>query len=111
VTRVIVAATLMSACVAVAALAQDAKAARGAQVFAEQKCALCHSIGDKGNKKGPLDEVGSSRSLEDLRAWMVDAKGMTVKTKALRKPEMKNYTLSKDDLDALVAYMASLKKK
>ena len=23
-----------------------------------QKCALCHSIGDKGNKKGPLDGVG-----------------------------------------------------
>jgi hypothetical protein len=38
VTRVIVAATLISACVAATALAQDAQVTRGAQVYAEQKC-------------------------------------------------------------------------
>lgn len=32
------------------------------------------------------------------------------KTNAARKPEMKSYTLPKDDLEAIVAYMASLKK-
>jgi len=93
------------------ATAQDAKAAKGMQVYVDQKCALCHSIGDKGNKKGPLDDVGSRLSGDELRSWVVDAKGMTVKTKAARKPEMKNYTLAKDDLDALVAYMATLTKK
>jgi len=92
------------------ASAQDAKVARGEQLYAEQKCALCHSIGDKGNKKGPLDGVGAKRSADDLRLWIVDAKAMTVKTKAPRKPEMKNYALPKDDVDALVAYMQSLKK-
>jgi mono/diheme cytochrome c family protein len=97
--------------VAARAAAQDAKVARGAQVYAEQKCALCHSIGDKGNKKGPLDEIGSTRSLEDLRAWIVDAKGMTLKPRRRVNPRMKNYALPKEDLDALVAYMASLKKK
>jgi len=111
VTRSIACALILVGCVAARAAGQDAKTTRGAQVYVEQKCALCHSIGDKGNKKGPLDEIGSTRSLEDLRAWIVDAKGMTVKTKAPRKPEMKNYTLPKEDLDALVAYMASLKKK
>jgi mono/diheme cytochrome c family protein len=90
--------------------AQDAKVAKGAQVYADQKCAICHSIGDKGNKKGPLDGVGAKYSADDLREWIVDAKGMTVKTKAPRKPEMKNYALPKEDVDALVAYMASLKK-
>ena len=110
-TRSVVCALILVGCVAARAAAQDAKVARGAQVYVEQKCALCHSIGDKGNKKGPLDAVGSTRSLEDLRAWIVDAKGMTAKTKAPRKPEMKNYSLPKEDLDALVAYMASLKKK
>ena len=84
--------------------------ARGEKVYAEQKCALCHSIGDKGNKKGPLDGVGTKLSAKELEQWVVDAKGMTEKTKAPRKPEMKNYTLPKEDLDALVAYMASLKK-
>jgi mono/diheme cytochrome c family protein len=91
--------------------AQDAKVAKGEKLYAEQKCALCHSVGDKGNKKGPLDGVGSKLSNDDLRQWIVDAKGMTAKTSATRKPDMKNYALPKDDVDALVAYMASLKKK
>jgi mono/diheme cytochrome c family protein len=96
---------------AATAAAQDAKVARGEQLYAEQKCGLCHSIADKGNRKGPLDGVGGRLSQDDLRQWIVDAKGMTVKTSAPRRPEMKNYALPKDDVDALVAYMASLKKK
>jgi mono/diheme cytochrome c family protein len=96
---------------AATASAQDAKIAKGAQVYADQKCAMCHSIGDKGNKKGPLDGVAGKYSQEELRAWIVDAKGMTAKTNAPRKPFMNNYTLPKEDLDALVAYMAGLKKK
>jgi mono/diheme cytochrome c family protein len=104
------AALMMAAGYVVTLTAQDAKVTRGAQVYADQKCSICHSIGDKGNKKGPLDGVGSKLSPADLRAWVVDAKGMTAKTKAPRKPEMKNYDLPKDDVDALVAYMATLKK-
>jgi mono/diheme cytochrome c family protein len=92
-------------------LAQDAQVAKGEAAYTAQKCGLCHSIGDKGNKKGPLDGVGSRLSAADIRQWMTDAKAMTVKTNATRKPEMKSYTLPKDDLDALVAYMLSLKKK
>jgi mono/diheme cytochrome c family protein len=88
----------------------DAKVTKGTQVYADQKCALCHSIGEKGNKKGPLDGVASKYSVDDLRAWIVDAKGMTAKTKAPRAPAMKNYQLPKEDVDALVAYMATLKK-
>lgn len=95
---------------AMAVSAQEANIAKGQQVYADQKCGLCHSIDDKGNKKGPLDGVGSKLSAADIRLWMTDAKGMTAKTKATRKPDMKSYTLSKDDLDALVAYMVSLKK-
>jgi mono/diheme cytochrome c family protein len=95
---------------AVTAAAQDAKVARGESVFADQKCALCHSIGDKGNKKGPLDGVASKLKPEEIREWIVDAKGMIAKTKAPRKPEMKAYTLPKDDVDALVAYLMTLKK-
>lgn len=94
-----------------AAFAQDATVAKGEAIYAAQKCALCHSIGDKGNKKGPLDGVGSKLTAADIRLWMTDAKAMTVKANATRKPEMKSYTLPKDDLDALVAYMMSLKKK
>jgi mono/diheme cytochrome c family protein len=96
---------------AAAAAAQDAKVTKGQQLFADQKCTLCHSVGDKGNKKGPLDGIGSKLSADEIRSWITDAKGMTAKTKATRKPEMKAYTLPKDDVDALVAYLGSLKKK
>jgi mono/diheme cytochrome c family protein len=108
--RSIVCTVIVVAWAGLAAAADDAKVAKGTQVYADQKCALCHSIGDKGNKKGPLDTVGSKYSADDLRAWIVDAKGMTVKTKAPRVPAMKNYQLAKEDVDALVAYMATLKK-
>jgi mono/diheme cytochrome c family protein len=85
---------------------------RGMKVYAVQKCHVCHSIGDKGQKKGPLDDVGLRLTEEELRLWLVDARGMTKKTKSTRKPFMKNYThLPKEDIDALVAYMASLKNK
>ena len=113
--KVVVALTLcvgMSA----AASAQDAKAeqaakvALGEKVYAAQKCATCHSIGKTGNKKGPLDGVASRLTAEELREWVVDAKAMTTKTKAPRKPLMRSYTLPKEDLDALVAYMLTLKK-
>lgn len=93
-----------------AAAAQDAKVTKGAEVYGAQKCALCHSIGDKGNKKGPLDGVGSKLKAAEIREWMTDAKAMTAKTNATRKPDMKSYALEKDDLDAVVAYMVSLKK-
>jgi mono/diheme cytochrome c family protein len=95
---------------AATAAAQDAKVTKGQQLFADQKCTLCHSIGDKGNKKGPLDGVASKLSADEIRSWITDAKGMTAKAKATRKPEMKAYALPKDDVDALVAYLMTLKK-
>jgi len=95
---------------AASAAAQDAKA-RGEKVFADQKCALCHSIDGKGNAKGPMDEALSKLSADEIRAWITDAKGMTEKTKATRKPAMKQYSLPKEDVDALVVYLSAMKKK
>jgi mono/diheme cytochrome c family protein len=108
--RAMICSVVIVAWAGIALAADDAKVTKGTQVYAEQKCALCHSIGDKGNKKGPLDGVASKYSADDLKAWIVDAKAMTAKTKATRKPDMKNYVLPKEDVDALAAYMATLKK-
>lgn len=84
---------------------------RGEKVYAAQKCQMCHSIAGKGNKNGPLDGVGSKLSVDDIRQWIVDAPGMASKTKATRKPLMKSYpSIPKEDLDALVTYLYSLKK-
>jgi cytochrome c5 len=98
---------------AATASAQDAKIEKGIKVYADLKCAMCHSIAGKGNVKGPLDDVGTKYKAEELRQWMLDPAAMTVKHKAERKPAMpaKYAAVPKDDMDALIAYMASLKKK
>jgi mono/diheme cytochrome c family protein len=83
----------------------------GEKLYTEQKCGMCHSIAGKGNAKGPLDDVGSRLKSDDLRLWLVDAPAATAKHKAVRKPAMKSYaSLSKEQVDALVAYMQTLKK-
>lgn len=97
--------------VAVPAGAQDARIEKGKQLYTAQKCQACHSVAGVGNKKGALDDVGARLKEDDLRQWIVAAPEMAAKAKADRKPVMKSYpNLAKDDLDALVAYLASLKK-
>ena len=92
------------------AAAQDL-VAKGRKLFTDQKCTLCHSVNGRGNVKGAMDGAGSMLTAEEVRAWLTDAKAMTAKTKATRKPEMKQFALEKDDVDALVAYVLSLKRK
>jgi mono/diheme cytochrome c family protein len=95
----------------VAAAQDKEKIEHGIKVYAAQKCNVCHSIEGKGKKTGPLDGVGSKLSESEIRQWLVDAVEMTKKTNAKRKPVMKNYAkLPKEDIDALVVYMQSLKK-
>lgn len=91
--------------------AQTGSADKGKQVYAAQRCSMCHSIGGQGNAKGPLDDVGNKLKPEELRQWLLDPKVMAEKTKATRKPAMPSYTkLSKDDLENLLAYLQTLKK-
>lgn len=94
-----------------AARAQDAKVEKGMQVYAAQKCSMCHAVAGKGNAKGSLDGVGSKLSAAEIKAWLTDPAGMTAKTKAERKPVMKIKPMPAEDVDALVAYLLTLKKK
>ena len=82
----------------------------GPAAFVDQKCSLCHSVAGKGNVKGPLDNVGKKLTAADIRAWITDAQAMTAKTKATRTPAMKQFSLPTEDVDALVAYLSTLKK-
>ena len=92
-----------------AARAQDAK--HGAQVYAAQKCSVCHSIAGKGGKANPLDGVGAKISADETRQWIVNPKEMATKANSQKKPPMPDrYSkLPAADIDALVAYMQSLK--
>ena len=88
------------------------KQEHGAKVFAESKCSMCHSIAGKGNSKGSLDAVGATLKADEIRQWIVDPAAMREKAKAERKPPMKSYaSLPKEDVDALVAYLLTLKGK
>lgn len=102
--------------VAASASAQDAKlAAQGEKLYAQHKCSMCHAIGGKGTPmalKGPLDDVGTRLSADEIRQWLINPQEMAAKAKSTRKPPMPSYAkLSKDDVEALVAYMQTLKKK
>ena len=89
--------------------AQDAKVQKGMQVFAAQKCSQCHSIAGKGNAKGKLDDVASKVSPAEMKEWITDPVGMAAKNKKDRKPPMKKKPISDAEVDALVAYLSTLK--
>ena len=101
--------TLSFTAVSFAAYGQDAK--KGEAVYTAQKCSLCHQIAGKGNKASPLDGVGAKLSAEDIRQWITHPTEAAAKAKSTKKPPMpaKYGSLPAADLDALVAYMASLK--
>jgi mono/diheme cytochrome c family protein len=109
---VITAAAAVAALALARAASAETPAERGMKVYTAQKCSLCHSIAGKGNAKGPLDGVGGKLKVDDIRKWITTPAEMAVAAKAEGKPAMKAYpNLPKDDLDALVAYLASLKAK
>jgi len=104
--------TLMTLAAAVVLSANPAYAqADGAKVYAAQKCSMCHSIAGVGNKKLPLDGVGTKLTADQIREWIVAPVEAAKKANSTAKPAMRAYPkLEKADLDALVGYMKSLTK-
>lgn len=76
---------------------------RGKLVYQEQRCSACHSIGGAGNRRNPLDGVGSRLDRDMLRRWIVDPRSIDPK---VWKPPYND--LSSADLDALVEYLCTL---
>ena len=110
--RVLVAAAMIAAVGAATVLpaaAQDA--AKGQAVYTAQKCQMCHLVAGKGNKANPLDGVGGKLSADDIKQWITHPKEAAAKAKSTKKPPMpaKYGTLPAADIDALVAYLQSLK--
>ena len=75
----------------------------GQEVYQTNKCNICHSIAGVGNKKGPLDGIGSKLSKADITRALLTPKDSG------RKPAMKPVKLPEKELVALVDYLASLK--
>jgi len=77
---------------------------KGAQVYADKKCALCHSIKGKGGKSGgDLTDVGAKRDVAWLKQFTRNPKSVMPNAK------MPSFRGSEEELDAVAAYMASLK--
>ncbi len=94
--------------------AQDAaKIAAGKKVYTDQKCSTCHAIAGVGQKMYPLDGVGKKLSADDTKKWITDPAAMEAKLPKkppmLMSAAMKTKKLTDADVDALVAYMQSLK--
>jgi len=86
--------------------------ALGRELFGEAnpRCTVCHSVAGKGNSQGTLlDGVGQRLSRDEIRAWIRTPAEMAKKRGSTRKPAMLPYPeFSDEELDALVAYLASL---
>lgn len=96
-----------------AAAARD-QAAAGRKVFESRKCATCHMIAGQGNIRFKLDGVASRLSRHDLRRWLTDTGAMEralPQQPAVRMSEWleSNRKISDADVDALVAYLMTLK--
>jgi len=89
---------------AMIAVAQKSVVENGKEVYATQKCALCHSISGVGGEKMPLDSVGSRLKSEEIRKWIQTPKQMKGDT------TMKAYpNLPAKALNDLTAYLMTLK--
>ena len=97
---------MLMSLVVVSMLAGTTWAADGAAVY-EKKCKMCHSIGGAGGPMaktgGALDGVGAKHDAAWLKAYVTDPKSKVETSK------MPKVSLGTEDLDAVVAYLATLK--
>ena len=89
----------------------------GKEQYELQECYNCHKVGGKGSvkKRGPiLDNIGNLMKPEEMkekllnpRAWMADGFQKEYDKKLM--PDKYKELMSDQEIDALVAYLASLK--
>lgn len=89
----------------------DPQVEAGRRLYVSEKCSVCHLVAGQGNKRFPLDGVGRRLTAVELRRWLTHTLEMEArlpKQPAIRMSSRK-YKLSDAELDALVAYLQSLK--
>jgi mono/diheme cytochrome c family protein len=97
----------------VSAQAPDAaKVALGKKTFEDTKCTKCHGDDGKGDKDGKLSLVTGTAKLTaaDIRKWITSPAEMTAKLPRKPKEAMKKFDLTDAQVDALVAFVQSVKK-
>lgn len=91
------------------AAAQDAKAvAKGQELAVKNHCAMCHQIAGKGGKIGKsLDGVSERLDAARIKAILADP----LKEFPNEKIKMPKVAWAPGDVDAVVAYLQTLKAK
>lgn len=82
---------------------------KGRQVFEQYKCLLCHSLDGKGGKLSvALDGVAERRNAAALKRILLNPEKELADSKA--KIKMPALPFKDGEVDALVAYMQTLRK-
>jgi cytochrome c2 len=90
-------------------LSSESAVEKGRQVFEQMKCLLCHSVDGKGGKLSvPLDDVALRRREDAMRRILLDPAKELANSKA--KVKMPTFPFKDGELDALVAYLQTLRK-
>lgn len=93
-----------------AAPASDPRVAAGKRVFDAQNCARCHSVAGVGSPRSPLDGVGATLGPVELLHYATGHAAIAEDLSPRVLKEKQPYqSLSREDLDALVAYLQSLR--
>jgi mono/diheme cytochrome c family protein len=98
-------------------LSPEELVAAGKEAYDLYECYNCHKIGGKGStkKRGPkLDNIGNLLKAEDLKRKILDpkyilAEGFEKEHKKGLMPDNYKEIMDEEELDALVAYLATLK--
>jgi mono/diheme cytochrome c family protein len=95
-----------------AVTAQDTKQVdAGKQLFTSKGCTKCHQVAGRGNKTNVLDGVAAKVSAADMKRWLTNPAEMEAKLDHKPKIKMssKKAPLTNSEIDALVAYLETLK--
>jgi len=93
-------------CLGTSGMAQERSALieQGKQLFFKQGCYGCHTIGKVGTPIGPdLSHVGAHYALPYLTGWLRDPASQK------RTAHMPKIDLAEDEIQALAAYLSSLR--
>lgn len=83
--------------------------AHGEQVYAQLRCARCHSIAGKGNTRLPLDGVAGRHDEQSLRHWITGDAAIGAPLSARVRAAKTGYAqLPEPDMAALIAYLQGL---
>lgn len=90
--------------------ADAALLARGREVVVANDCLMCHSIAGEGSPRSPLDGVGARLSETEILHFAIADEAVQEELAPRAIKAKRPYAeLPQEDLQAMVAYLASLK--